>query len=75
MYLTLMHRQIDMVIGCKITEFLYNVLHLNHDLAFIHMAGLSHVCSLLFHMITISLNPISLSMSASCVKHSGDGTW
>lgn len=44
-------------LAVKLPNFFYNVLHLDHDLAFHHMACLSHVYSLLFHMITISLNP------------------
>jgi len=47
-YLTLMHRQVNMVVGCKGPEFLYNILHTDHDLTFIHMAGFSHVRSSFF---------------------------
>ena len=45
MDLAFMDRQIDMVIGCEIAEFFYDVLHLDRYGFLIHMAYLSHESS------------------------------
>ena len=38
MYLSFVHGQIDVVVGCKVAEFLHDVLHLNDYFTRIHMA-------------------------------------
>ena len=47
MYLSFVYGQIDVVVGCKVAEFLHDVLHLNDYFTRIHMACSSHVYCLL----------------------------
>ena len=47
MYLSFVHGEIDVVVGCEIAELFHDVLHLDDNLALIHMAHFSHSLYLL----------------------------